>query len=102
MQVEFKVGTQSLADGTQQPPRVARQGDLVTSDGHARYYEIAYRSSIGEANSYAVSTATAGVAPGVVLSTTPPMALWNPPGSGRNLYVIRVTMGLVSGTLGVG
>ncbi len=102
MQIEFRVGTQTLADGTQVPPRLGRQGGVVTDDGHARYYEMAYRTSIGESNSYVSSTGTAGVAPGTVLSTTPPFALWNPANSGKNLYIIRTAMGIVSGTFGLG
>lgn len=102
MQIEFRVGTQALAEGTQVPPRLGHQGDVVTSDGHARYYEIAYRTTLGEAASFMASTSTAGVAPGTVLSTTPPFALWNPPSSGKNLYILRTTLGYVSGTLGLG
>ena len=36
------------------------------------------------------------------LSTTPPLALWNPPSSGKNLVIMKATMGYVSGTLGGG
>lgn len=44
----------------------------------------------------------AGVAPGTALSTTPPLSLWNPPASGKNLSITKVSVGYVSGTLGAG
>ena len=102
MQVEYRVGTQALTDGAQVPPTLGHQGQSQTDDTHARYYNIAFRTALGENSSFVASTGVAGVAPGTVLSTTPPFALWNPPGSGRNLYIIRVTLGYVSGTLGAG
>ena len=50
----------------------------------------------------AVSNAVAGVAPGTALSTTPPLAVWNPPNSGFNLVLMKTAVGYVSGTLGAG
>jgi hypothetical protein len=44
----------------------------------------------------------AGVAPGTALSTTPPFCLYNPVNSGKNLVVLRTSLGYVSGTLGAG
>ena len=100
--VQYRTGTQAYADGTEQPPQVGRQGQTVVDDCHARYYQLNFRSSIGEANSFVACTAVAGTAPGTVLSTTPPFILWNPPSSGKNLFIIRVSVGYVSGTLGLG
>jgi hypothetical protein len=81
---------------------MGHQGDVVVSQGHAPYYEMAYRSTLGDQTSYIASTGVAGVAPGTALSTTPPFALWNPANSGKNLYLIRTRIGYVSGTLGLG
>lgn len=102
MIVEYRVGVQSLTEGDQVPPRMGHQGDMVISAGHPDYYEMAYRTTLGELNSFMVATPAAGVAPGTALSTTPPFALWNPPGSGRNLIILRTRIGYVSGTLGAG
>jgi hypothetical protein len=94
---EGKVGIQQAADGSQSTLRTSRTGALVATLGHASYAESALRGSMME-----VSTAVAGVAPGTVLSTAPPMALWNPPSSGKNLIVTKASMGYISGTLGAG
>jgi hypothetical protein len=72
-------------------------GAQLSADLHARYTMAAARGVL-----FHGSTAVAGVAPGTALSTTPPFALWNPPGSGKILSVIRSRLGYVSGTLGAG
>ena len=99
--VEFRVGTRYLADGAQVPPTLGRQGQTQVDDTHARYYNMAYRTSLGEANAFVAANATTGVAPGTALSATPPFAIWNPAGSGKNIYIIRTSAGYVSGTLGL-
>lgn len=58
---------------------------------------------------YAASTAVAGVAPGTAFSTTPPLALWNPPVAAQSNPVEEIVavleaarLAYVSGTLGAG
>jgi hypothetical protein len=57
---------------------------------------------------FAASTAVAGVAPGTALSTTPPLAIWNPPaalaGGGTEVVAVidSARLAYVSGTLGAG
>ena len=97
MIAEVKVGQQVNAEGTQTIARGSRTGAVVVAQGHSAYAEAAYRGAVME-----VSNAVAGVAPGTVLSTTPPIILWNPPSSGKNLVVIKASFGYVSGTLGAG
>lgn len=97
MKVEGQVGPRTVADGANTELRQGRTGALVVSDGHGRYREPTSRGLV-----FIASTAVAGVAPGTTLSTAPPMALWNPPGSGVNLSVARTSLGFVSGTLGAG
>jgi len=94
---EIKVGPQVASDGVQLTARGDKTGAIVVAQGHGAYTEAAYRGSLME-----VSTPVAGVAPGTVLSTTPPIVLWNPPNSGKNLSIIKASMGYVSGTLGAG
>jgi hypothetical protein len=55
-------------------------------------------------NIFAACTPVAGVAPGTVLSTTPPFTLWNPPNTGRQIQLVPIEalLGFVSGTLGAG
>ena len=97
MQIEGRVGVQALQDGSQQPPRLGKQGEVVTDELHGRYYEAVYRQGV-----WLASTAVAGVAPGTVLSTTPPFTLYNPTGNTKNFSINKIFMGYVSGTLGAG
>lgn len=94
---EIKVGIQNYADGSTNTARQERTGGLVVAQAHGGYTEAALRGAIME-----VSNAVAGVAHGTALSTTPPMTLWNPPSSGKNLSILKACMGYVSGTLGAG
>lgn len=91
------VGPQIGADGSRQQYRQGKTGSLVTTDAHGRYHEASSRGAL-----LIASTAVGGVAPGTALGTTPPMALWNPTGSGIILSIVRVVLGYVSGTLGAG
>lgn len=97
MIAEGKVGLVTAADGAVSTARIDRTGAVVNAQAHGAYTESAVRGAIME-----VSTGVAGVAPGTALSTTPPMALWNPPSSGKNISILKVSMGYVSGTLGGG
>lgn len=72
-------------------------GAMMIQQAHAEYAEPSQLGKFME-----VSTAIAGVAPGTTLSTTPPMAVWNPPSSGFNLSIVKCSIGYVSGTLGAG
>jgi hypothetical protein len=51
---------------------------------------------------FSASTPAAGVAPGTVFSTTPPLTLWNPADSKVNLVLVAALAHYVSGTLGAG
>lgn len=53
-------------------------------------------------NLISVCTAAAGVAPGTVMGNTPPLTIWNPPGSKLRLILVRGEYGYISGTLGAG
>jgi hypothetical protein len=96
-QADFRVGPQVDNDGMLGPPRLGRTGEVNVSDVHGVKYESVYRGGM-----FSASSSVAGVAPGTVLSTTPPCCLYNPLGSGKNLVLDRITLGYVSGTLGAG
>lgn len=97
MDVQGIVGPQHVSDGSPADIRQGKDSEVIVQDAHGRYYEASLRGKI-----WVASTAVAGVAPGTALSTTPPLALWNPPGSGVNLSIILSALGFVSGTLGAG
>lgn len=95
--MEGLVGERNLAQGVEAPFRQGPQGDLIGSMLHGKWVEQAKSGRL-----YIVSTAVGGVAPGTVLSTTPPMAIWNPTGSGVLAAILETSFGYVSGTLGAG
>lgn len=68
----------------------------------ALYYKNTHVFGRPSGSVYLASTAVGGVAPGTVLSTTPPFTLWNPTGSNKYLVLIKAVVSYVSGTLGAG
>lgn len=95
--IQTTVGPGNTADGGIIDIRSSRVGALITSDGHGQRREAVSRSRV-----YVASTAAAGVAPGTVLSTTPPFSLWCPTGASVKLSVLEVRVSYVSGTIGTG
>ena len=77
--------------------RVDRMGCLVTTPGGSDLQEMVQVGIVMTA-----SNAVAGATPGTALGTTAPISLWNPPSSGKNLVILHVSVGYVSGTLGAG
>jgi hypothetical protein len=94
---ELRVGPQINQDGTTCIQRATKDGATTAQDAHGRYYESVVRGA-----TFTAANAVAGVAPGTALSATPPLALWNPPNSGKNLIITWTSVGYVSGTLGAG
>jgi hypothetical protein len=92
-----RVGPVLEAIGGEGPIRLGRQREVVSGDAHGRYHEAAVNGAL-----FWASTGVAGVAPGTAFSATPPMALWNPPSSGRVLSIVQLVLAYVSGTLGAG
>jgi hypothetical protein len=98
MQIEGRVGVQTLQDGAQQPPRLGHAGEIVVDDAHGRFYEAVYRGNV-----FSASTAVAGVAPGTALAASAQaIILYNPAGNTKNYVLLRSAVGYVSGTLGAG
>lgn len=101
--VTFMGGPRPTGDGSPVQPQLDRQAAVVIADGHPRFYQPNYRATVGDSSGlFIATTAIAGVAPGTALSATPPMCIWNPANSGKNLYIVRTSVGYVSGTLGAG
>jgi hypothetical protein len=97
MLMEIKEGLSNLLGGATGVARASRTGAQVVTHGHGNYTEPATKGAIMEA-----CTPVAGIAPGTALSTSPPLTLWNPPSSGKNLAILKSYMGFISGTLGGG
>jgi hypothetical protein len=94
---EGRTGLISAADGTVNPVRLDKTGAITIVSAHPLYSEASLRGKM-----FIASTAVAGVAPGTVLSTTPPLALLNPLNSGVDLAILKTSVGYISGTLGAG
>lgn len=94
---ELLRGWRRIGNGSPFTMRGEATGAGVVANAHGIYTDASAQGAI-----MVVSTAVAGVAPGTAISTTPPMEIWNPPSSGFILSILKVSVGLVSGTLGGG
>lgn len=72
--------------------RVTKDGARVTADLHGKYYEQASR-----ARAYFGSSAAAGIAIIAPATGGGHPTLWNPSDSGRDLSIVRLELGYVSG-----
>lgn len=95
--LQGQVGLQIVGEGASATARLGRTREVIVADGHGRYLEAVRTGLV-----YTASIGAAGVAPGTVLSTTPPLALWNPPSSGCVAGIVAALIGYVSGTIGAG
>lgn len=88
-----RVGPGRYGDGETQPPRLDTTGAAVVGELNGKYYEATRRGQM-----FIYSTAAAGVLLAGTTTTYFGPMLWNPCGSGRDLQIIRVVVGDVSGT----
>lgn len=86
------VGSSPGYDGRQD-----EHGHTTVVQGGGKYKEAAKRGNV-----YSGCTAATGVAPGTALGTTAAYCLYNPVGTAKNLVVQRISVGLISGTMGAG
>lgn len=88
MLLEGRVGPVRHSDGADAKVRLGTQGELVTGHMNGSFYEQVMRG-----NGYAFSTALAGNALVAAAAAGNPPAIWNPPGSGRLLSIVKVVFG---------
>lgn len=98
MLAQGNVGSQNnIPDGTQlQPLRQDRQGGLVVSELHGRFYEQTYRGNVFAAplaltaiNAATFTNATTGA------TATPILGIYNPLASGVNLSILQAKLSVV-------
>jgi hypothetical protein len=99
MLAEIRAGITQLSDGTIAPARATRQGGIVIGDGQGRYYEQTARGNVFSLVLSAWSTTiAAGNIVGAAAAASTQFALWNPPGSGKNLSLLKFQVWAISGT----
>lgn len=90
---------QPQSDGVEATARIGRQGDLILSELQPRYYEQAKRGNIFCMILQATTTGiAAGNITGAAAAASTQFAVVNPTGSGKDLVLLKLTMGVISGT----
>lgn len=92
---QFQVGAlsnTSLGDGSVNNAVAGKQGDLLVSEAHGKYYTQNYRNNL-----FYASNAAAGAAFTIFSNASfVGLALINPPGSGKNLSIVKASVGLAT------
>lgn len=100
---DLKIGPVSSggsADGTYVPQRGSRVGNLMTGHGQGFYYEQTVRGNIYTL-AYTACTSgniAAGNLVGATAAQSTQVMIWNPPGSGVNLVLLKFGLNITSGT----
>ena len=99
MILQGQVGQITATDGAQNTLRTGRTGEFIGTQAHARYYEQTSRGNIFSLVQLAsVSAIAAGNLLNAAANAATQYAIWNPVGSGVNLSLMRVTVGIISAT----
>jgi hypothetical protein len=100
MLAEIRSGLVSLTDGTVAPARASRVGGMCVAEAQGRYYEATSRSTVFSLCMKILTTASpaainilAGAA-----QANAGFTIWNPQNSGRNLSLLKFSVGVGSGT----
>lgn len=99
MNLSGQGGPVNISDGANNGIALGRQSELLATELHGRYKELASRSLLFHGISPAVTVAAANVSP-IAAGGTPILGLWNPPGSGKNLALIKHHIANISGQPG--
>lgn len=101
--VRGRVGPATGQDGVEDQMRLDRTLALVVTEGHGFLYESAARQNCFSLVLPATTTGVAaGNITGAAAAASTQFALWNPQTSGKNLSIIKVGVGVISGTPGAG
>src|SRR5690242_9132839 len=94
MFADIVTGPQKIADGVKSPVRGNKEGALVTSHLHGKYYEAASRGNV-----FVASTLAAGiVVPFIAATMTSKFTLVNPAASGMVAELIDINVLQVPGS----
>lgn len=95
--IKAEAGVRAPAPNAPGSPALGFDMELLASPLGLQYSALARLGRF-----WTISNAIAGVSPGGALSTTPPLTLYNPRGSGVLVIPLRATMHYVSGTMPTG
>ena len=98
MLVQGTTGPVNFGDGVNPPLRQGRQGDVVVSELHGRFYEQNYRNNIYFTGHSAVAALSANTIT-LTATTTPILGIYNPSSSTVNAVVLQAMLNVVSNNL---
>jgi len=97
-----RVGLQTVPDGSIVVPRGTREAGILTANGPGFYEEMAYRKQLFHMTLAATTTgAAAGNLMAASAAQATNFALFNPPGSGKLLVLLKFGVAVISATLPV-
>lgn len=100
MIIQGQTGYVVGADGSRNNLRQGRTGALVNSQAHADYFEPVSRGTVYNLTmNAAVGGVVAGNLVGAAANAATQFAIWNPAGSGVNMSIMKVFIGIISGTV---
>lgn len=100
-QIQHQVGVQALSDGSVGNVRGGKQGDLIASELHGRFYEQNYRGNVfsdGIPTVVAITAATYNIAT-LGATATPIIGLFNPSTSPVNAVLLAATLSAIKTAL---
>lgn len=98
MLVQGTTGPVNFGDGVNPPVRQGRQGDIIVSELHGRYYEQNYRNNVYFTGHTAVQALSANTIT-LTATTTPILGIYNPSSSTVNAVVLQAMLNCFSSNL---
>lgn len=98
MLVQGTTGPVNFGDGVNPPVRQGRQGDVVVSELHGRYYEQTYRNNVYFTGHTALTALSANTVT-LTATTTPILGIWNPATSTVNAVLLQAYLNVVANNL---
>jgi len=92
-----QVGAISSGDNTYPPLRQGRQGDVIVSELHGRFYEQVFRGNVYSIGSGATALSANTIT--LTSTTTPIVGVWNPGTSTVNLVILQCAAQVYINTL---
>lgn len=88
MIIEGRSGPSNIGDGFSVAARLGRQGDLIVTQLHPRFYESNFRGNVFSFGTTGITALSANTIT-LTATTTPILGVWNPPGSGVNVVILK-------------